>query len=317
MTTLLLLLPMPEPFVRGFTEPIKARFPDLSVAWAADARAAAEHIGETEILFSFSNFMSDAVVRDAKRLRWIQSLGTGVDNIVDLPSLGRGVIVSNVRAIHGETVSELAIALMLSLARDIPHYVRSQDARTWAPRIGSLLDGKTAGLFGTGAIARTLAPRLKALGMTVVGITATRRAIPGFDRVHARAELDAVIGGLDYLIVLSPLTDQTRGLVGAETIGRMKPSAYLVNLGRGGVVDEAALLAALREQRIAGAALDVFDAEPLDAGHPFWRMDNVIVTPHAGGLFAEYPERALPTVLTNLDRFLAGDSANMINVLRC
>jgi phosphoglycerate dehydrogenase-like enzyme len=131
-----------------------------------------------------------------------------------------------------------------------------------------------------------------------------------------REELARAVRDLDFLVLLTPYTPQTQGIVNAEVLGAMKPSAFVVNLARGGIVDEKALLGALREKKIAGAALDVFAQEPLPAEHPFWSMDNVIVTPHLGGFHDEYAEQALPTVEENVGKYLAGDLKNMINVVK-
>jgi D-2-hydroxyacid dehydrogenase (NADP+) len=134
--------------------------------------------------------------------------------------------------------------------------------------------------------------------------------------MRPRAELAAAAAEADYLVVLAPYTAQNHNMIDAAVLGAMKPSAHLVNVARGGVVDEQALLAALRAGGLAGAALDVFSMEPLPEDHPFWSMDNVIVTPHLAGFHDEYPDRALPILAHNIERFLAGDPAGMINVVR-
>jgi phosphoglycerate dehydrogenase-like enzyme len=138
----------------------------------------------------------------------------------------------------------------------------------------------------------------------------------GFDRMVPREELERTVPGLDFLVLLTPYTPETHGIVNARVLAAMKPSAFLVNLARGGIVDEEALGRALRERKITGAALDVFGTEPLPAEHPFWSMENVIVTPHLGGFHDQYAAQALPTVEENLRRFLAGDVKNMINVVK-
>jgi phosphoglycerate dehydrogenase-like enzyme len=161
-----------------------------------------------------------------------------------------------------------------------------------------------------------LAPKLKALGMTVTGISSAPRPVAGFDRMVSRDQLSEAVAALDYFVLLTPLTRETRGIVDARVLAAMKPTAYLVNFARGGVADEAALLDVLRRKAIAGAALDVFVEEPLPTEHPFWSLDNVIVTPHQGGFCDVYPDLALPTVTTNMRRFLNGNTANMINVVK-
>jgi phosphoglycerate dehydrogenase-like enzyme len=152
--------------------------------------------------------------------------------------------------------------------------------------------------------------------MTVVGISSSKRPVAGFDQVYGRDELLAAVRDLDYLLALTPYSAATRHMVDAMIFSAMKPTSYFINLARGGVVDEEALIKALKNGQIAGAALDVFNHEPLPDDHPFWSMKNVIVTPHLGGFYDGYADRALPVVEENIRRFLAGDTGNMINVVR-
>jgi phosphoglycerate dehydrogenase-like enzyme len=206
--------------------------------------------------------------------------------------------------------------LMLALARDLPRAMRQRNARKWERYPSQLLKGKTVGIFGVGAIARSLAPKCRSFGMTVVGITSAPRAMEGFDRMVHRDDLESAVRELDFLVLLTPYTPETHGIVGERVLAAMRPSAFLLNLARGGIVDEEALLNALREKRLAGAALDVFATEPLPEDHPFWSMDNVIVTPHLGGFHDQYAEEALPTVVENFRKFLAGDLDKMKNVVK-
>jgi phosphoglycerate dehydrogenase-like enzyme len=260
--------------------------------------------------------MADHVVRDAPRLKWIQALGTGVDNIVDLPSLGKEVLVTNIRGIHGAPVSEATIAFMLSLARDLPRSVRAQESAKWERWPSALLAGKTVGILGVGLIAEYLAPICKTFHMTVVGISGSPRAAPGFDRMIARGDLMKVAGELDYLVVLAPLTPETRNIVGARLLAAMKPSACVVNVARGGVVDEPALIKALEAGQIAGAGLDVFSQEPLPPDNPLWKTKNVTIFSHLGGYSQGYEDRAMPTIAGNMAKFLSNDLKSMINIVR-
>jgi phosphoglycerate dehydrogenase-like enzyme len=317
MTNLLILLSLPEPIRHQYRDRLQAAFPQLKIDVVDHRSKVGPYIGETDALITFTPMMSDEVVRNAPRLRWIQTLGTGVDNLVDLPSLGKNVVVTNIHGIHGAPVSEAALCTMLALARGLPRSVRAQDRGEWSrwppPQ---LLDRKTVGIFGIGIIAEALAPKCKALGMTVVGITSAKRPAAGFDRVHGRDELLAVVGGLDFLVLLTPLTPETRGIVDARVFAAMKPTSYLINVARGGVVDEAALLAALQSGRIAGAAIDVFVEEPLPASHPFWSCKNALITPHLGGFCDVYVDLAFPTLETNMRCFLAGDIDAMVHVVK-
>jgi phosphoglycerate dehydrogenase-like enzyme len=260
--------------------------------------------------------MADHVVRDAPRLKWIQALGTGVDNIIDLPSLGKEVLVTNVRGIHGAPVSEATIAYMLSLARDLPRASVAHDKGQWERWPAALLAGKTVGILGVGLIAEYLAPICKALHMTVIGISGSPREAKGFDHMAHRDDFVKVVPELDFLVALAPLTAETRGIVGAKIFAAMKPTAYLVNVARGGVVDEPALIAALESGEIAGAALDVFAQEPLPASSPLWRTKNVTIFSHLGGYSQGYEDRAMPTIAGNMAKFLSGDLKSMINIVR-
>jgi phosphoglycerate dehydrogenase-like enzyme len=292
------------------------RFPQLTINVVGHHTLVEPYIADTDILLCFSPPMADHVVRDAPKLRWIQALGTGVDNIVDLPSLGKEVVVTNIRGIHGAPVSEATIAYMLSLARDLPRSVHAQDRGQWERWPSALLDGKTVGILGVGLIAEYLAPICKALHMTVIGISGSPRAAPGFDRMVERGDLMKVAGELDYLVVLAPLMPETRNIVGAKLLAVMKPTAYLVNVARGGVVDEAALIKALEAGQIAGAGLDVFSQEPLPPDNPLWKTKNVTIFSHLGGYSQGYEDRAMPTIAGNMAKFLGNDLKNMINIVR-
>jgi phosphoglycerate dehydrogenase-like enzyme len=260
--------------------------------------------------------MADHVVRDAPKLKWIQALGVGIDNIIDLPSLRPEVLVTNVRGIHGAPVSEAALAYMLSLARELPRATHRQGESQWERWPATLLDGKTVGILGVGAIAQHLAPVCKALNMTVIGISAAPRAVENFDRMVKRDDLVKVAPDLDFLVTLTPLTAETRNIISAKVLAAMKPSAYLINLARGGVVDDEAVMKALEAGQIAGAALDVFAQEPLPADSPLWKTKNVSIFSHLGGYSHGYEDRAMPTVVHNMQCYLDGNLKKMINVVR-
>jgi len=204
---------------------------------------------------------------------------------------------------------------MLSLARDLPRSLRQQAKRKWDRFPVKLLKEKTVGIFGVGTIAAELAPKCKALGMKVVGISSAKRELAGFDAMVGRDELEQAVRELDFFILLTPYTPETKNIVDAKILAAMKPGAYLVNLARGGVVDEEALTGALKSGKLAGAALDVFAREPLPEDSPLWDMENVIITQHQGGFFDGYPRFAIPVVEENLRKYLAGDLKGMINVV--
>jgi D-2-hydroxyacid dehydrogenase (NADP+) len=312
----LILLTFPEPIRNVYRDGLVKAFPQLEVDMVDHHSKVAPHIGTADILVTFGAHMADHVLNEATNLKWIQALGTGVDGIVDRPALRDGVIVTNLRGLQGASVSEAVLAMMFALSRNVPRAVRSQDAGRWDRFPVDLVKGKTLGILGVGVIAAELAPRCQALGMTVIGITSAPRSVAGFDRMVSRGELLDVVGTLDHLVLLIPHTNETHGIVGAAVLGRMKRSAFLINVARGGIVDQPALVEALQARRIAGAALDVFAEEPLPGGHPLWKMPNVLITPHMAGFHAGYPDEALPIVIENIRHFLAGDVDGMINLVR-
>jgi D-2-hydroxyacid dehydrogenase (NADP+) len=316
MPRLLILLTLPKDVRDYYASQLGRKFPELNIDVVDHYSKAPPFMTSADILLTFGPMMKDEVLRDTPKLQWVQALGTGVDGLIDQPSLRKDVVITTIRGIHGEPVSEAAIMAMLALSRRLPDSVRYQDKRSWTRWPPRLIDGKTVGIFGIGLIAEALAPRCKALGMTVIGFSSTKREVAGFDRMHLRSELLHVAGELDYLVLLVPYAEDTRRLIDARVFAAMKPTSYFINLARGGIVDEDALMHALEGGEIAGAALDVFQHEPLPADHPLWTAKNVIITPHLGGFCDVYAERALPTIEHNMACFLRGDFDGMVNVVR-
>jgi len=316
MTNVLLVLTLPEPVRRQYFDHLRRAFPDLKLDMVDHHTKVDPYIGAAEVLITFGVQVAPHVFDKAKRLKWVQALGTGVDGIVDQPALKKDVLVTNMQGLHGGPVSEAAIAAMLALARGYTRSMRLQREHRWERFPATLLKEKTVGIFGVGTIALELAPKCKAFGMRVIGISAKQRDVPGFDAVVGREALREVVTDLDFLVLLTPYTEATRNIVDRGVFAAMKPGAYLVNLARGGIVDEAALVEALRTKQLAGAALDVFAQEPLPPASPLWDMDDVIVTQHQGGFFDSYPRHALPVVEENMRNWLAGDVARMVNVVK-
>lgn len=297
-------------------ERLASDFDGVAVHVASTIAGAAPALADAQILISIGGHLgaeAGAVFEAMPKLEWVQSFGSGTDNIKGHSSLAPNVVVANVHGIHGPQLSEAAFAAMLSFARNIPLTVGNQDKRSWERAVPTLLAGKIVGIFGLGAIASELAPRCTAFGMRVIGISGTARDVAGFSRVYGRNALIKAVSALDYLIVLTPYTPETHHILGREVFKAMKPGACLINLARGGVVDEAALLAALDAGDIAGAALDVFETEPLPEAHPFWAHPKVIITPHIAGFHDGYPEQAYQTIAANVDRYLEGGIAALAN----
>jgi D-2-hydroxyacid dehydrogenase (NADP+) len=225
------------------------------------------------------------------------------------------VLVTSGRGVQAAPVSAAALSLMLALSRELPRMVANQPARRWERWASQLLDGHTLGILGVGQIGEVLALKARALGMRVVGVSSGTRPVEGFDRMYARESLREAVGEMDYLVVLTPYSADTHHLVDASVLGAMKPGAFLINVSRGGVVNEADLAHALRANRIRGAALDVFEREPLPADSELWSLPNLIVSPHLGGLNSSYPESVLPLVIDNIRLYKAGKLKELRNIV--
>jgi len=212
-------------------------------------------------------------------------------------------------------MSEMAFLHMLNLTRNYPRMLRNQDKRVWERWPQPLLHKKKVGILGVGIIAEELSRKCKAFNMTVYGISKTKRDVEGIDRFYGRDQLCEVAAAVDYLIVLVPYSPETDKIVNAEVLSAMKSTAYLINIARGGVIDEEALIEALTTKKIAGAGLDIFNQEPLPADHPFWGMDNVMITPKVDGISDIYVEQVLPILKTNLEHFIRGNREKMLNII--
>jgi D-2-hydroxyacid dehydrogenase (NADP+) len=302
-----------------YGDALRNAFPELDINVIDHVSKADVYAPAVNILITHGPYLGDRadhLLRNASHLKWIQGVGTGVDNIIDRPALQSGTIVTNIHGVHGPQMSEATLMAMLALSRQFPRTVLNQQRGHWERWPARLISGKTIGILGVGSIAEHLAPRCKVMGMRVVGISSASREVPGFDEIRPRTDILAVVRELDYLVVLTPYSGETANLVDGAVLREMKPESYLINLARGGVVDETALLEILRNKRIAGAALDVFVNEPLPSEHPFWSMDNVIVTCHQGSLHDGSSRQNLPVIEENMRRFLASDTANMLNIIK-
>jgi D-2-hydroxyacid dehydrogenase (NADP+) len=303
---LLIFLTHAEPTRSGYEKYLAPRHPELSIKTCGTRDEAFKHVAWADIVMCFGPQARQDFFRDTPRLKWVHSLGTGIDGITDSPFLGEDVVVTATRGIHGVPMSEMAFLMMLAFNRDFRRIERQRESKTWERFPGTLLNGKTVGILGLGAIAEDMAPRYKAFGMRVVGISRTDRPVAGFDKIYSRAEIAQAAVELDYFVLLVPLEDDTRNIVNDRVLSAMKPTAFLINLARGGVLDEGALLRALNEKKIAGAALDALAKEPLPADNPLWTMTNVIVTPHIGGFCDTYVRDAAQQFEQSLAHFIAG-----------
>lgn len=300
----------------AYRDGLAAAFPDLPIHATTDIKEAGRMMGEAEVLvMTHGPQLTEALFAKAVKLKWIQALVTGTDYYVSLLAGREDIFLTSTRGIHTTQMSELALIHMFMLNRGFRRIIHNEDKAHWDRLDQRVLEEKTVGILGVGVIGAELAKRCKALGMTVLGISRTARDLPGFDGFFSRDQLAEVAAQVDFLIVLVPLEPDTRFIVDARIIGAMKETAYLINIARGGVVDEDALGEAVAAGSIAGAGLDAFLQEPLPPEHPFWKMENILVTPKLGGASDLYVKRALPILEHNFDCYLSGKTDRMMNVV--
>ena len=304
-----------DPRAARYKELLDPLFPEYAIHAAANEDEIGDFITGAEVIVALEHNFNDPLIAKASNLKWTQVLTTGYGTVLSLGNLSPEVIITNCRGVHGPQMSEMALLHMIALTRGYPKMLRNQDKGVWERWPQSLIFKKTAVILGIGAIAEELAPRLKAFGMTVYGISSAKRQVPGIDKMFPRHEMAEAVAEADFFILLIPYSPDSDKIVNADILAAMKPSAYLINLARGGVVDEDALMDVLKERKIAGAGLDVFKDWPLVPDHPFWSMDNVLVTPQLGGMSDIYQEQVLPILETNIKAFANGDRATMINLV--
>jgi D-2-hydroxyacid dehydrogenase (NADP+) len=309
MTNVLVL----ETYAEAYRDALRGEFHDLEVQVANTQADTAVDFGKVDVLVAFGMGVTDAMFTHTPALKWVQSLATGVDHFLRSKTLPAGVILTSGRGIHGPAMRETVLHLMLSVSHDSNRLVADKNAARWERRPWPLLAGKTAAVIGTGVAGSAIGAALQALGMRVIGVSGTPRDVDGFDVVLPRQQLARAAAEADYVVNVLPADVANLNLVGREVFAAMKPGAYFINVGRGETVDEAALIEALAQRRIAGAGLDVFATEPLPAASPLWKMPHVFMAPHVGGLFEEYAQMAIPLIIQNMRAFLAGRTDQMIN----
>jgi phosphoglycerate dehydrogenase-like enzyme len=295
-----------------FAERLRGDFPQIEVVHRTNYEDIEEHIHDAEIIIGWS--LRPEQLAAARQLRWIHSPAAAVHQILSPGLIERDVTLTNGREVHGPVVAEHVIALVLALAKKLPQAARFQQKHFWGqqqmwdshPRPREIA-GATLGLVGLGSIGRAVARHASVLGMRVIAAREhpEKGSVEGVAQVFSSTQLDALLAQSDYVALAAPVTSATRNLIDARRLAQMQPHACLINVGRGQLVDEAALAQALREGKIAGAALDVFVDEPLPPESPLWDVENMLITPHTAGLTEKQWERQYGLVAENLRRYLA------------
>lgn len=280
-----------------------------AVISCTDLAHAPEQIADTEILVAWGMNNIQPFFAQAQNLRWIHALTAGVESLLFPETQAGSVLISNSKGIHGIPMAEHVLGLMLSFSRRLNVFYQQQTQHLWKrPAIESLheINGKTLAIVGLGAIGHEIAKKAKAMDMRVIAAKREMTQEPFVDHLYRPEQLLEMLSQADFVVVTLPLTDSTKNLFGREQFAAMKPTAYFINVSRGGVVQEDQLVIALNEKRIAGAGLDVFVQEPLPESSPFWDLPNVIVTPHLSAISPAYLDRALQLFAQNLACYLTG-----------
>ena len=271
-----------------------------------------ERIAEADILFG--GRLSEEQWRKAKKLRWIHVPWAGVNTLFNVEAIrGSDILITNASGVMSGSVADQVLAYMLAFTIDLPRQLRAQERGEWlaypleSPR-RQLLRGKTLGIAGYGAIGRDIAMRARPFGMRIIATKRDTTSVPPeLDRLLPSDQLHTLLASSDFVVTALPLTDATRGTIGRAEFERMKPTAYFINIARGAIVREEEMIDALRAGTIAGAALDVFEKEPLPPESPLWGLENVILTPHTAGGYQGFQAATVDLFLDNLRRYLAGE----------
>jgi phosphoglycerate dehydrogenase-like enzyme len=286
--------------------------PDTHVIVSNDPARLREAAPQADVVLN-AEFRDPALFLEAfphaTRARWMHSVSAGVEHILTPEIIRSPAPLTNGRGVFRWPLGEWAVAAMLYFAYDLRRMIRSQEAQIWEAFDTEELHGATLGIVGYGAIGRATAERARPFGMRIVALRRRPELSAGdalIDRAYAPAEIREMLAECDYVVAAAPDTGSTRGLIGETEIAVMKPNAVIVNIGRGPVIDEAALIRALESRRIRGAGLDVFDTEPLPEGHAFYRLPNVLLSPHTADHTPGWRDAAIQCFLDNFERFRAG-----------
>ena len=302
-------------------EQLRTRFPHITFLHSTTRESDIDLAADADVVFTIA-LSRDAVAR-ATQLRWLHCSGHAVGHFPLADLAARGIMVTNSRGIQAVPIAEHVIACVLALARKLPQTLRDQQQRAWRPNALTgeaspwLIAGRTMGIIGAGTIGQAIATRARAFDMRVIGIRRhAARGIPaGFDEVMGPEDRDRLLAASDVVVLAAPFTAETNQLLDAAAIGRIKPGATVVNVARGQLIDEAALLDALESGRLGGAVLDVLATEPLPPASPFWALPNVIVTPHNSGFRTGHFDAVVDLFAENLRRFERGvDLLNRVDL---
>ncbi|RLQ93801.1 D-2-hydroxyacid dehydrogenase [Falsibacillus albus] len=296
-----------------YIEQLKELLPSWEVIAGKDKNVWEPHIKDAEIIAGWKKGIENQGHLKEASLKWLQTWSAGVNSLPLQELEQKDILITSANGVHSYPISETIFALMLGLTRKIHAYVRNQSEKKWHhANLGLEIHEKTIGILGVGAIGQETAKIAKAFGMKVLGLRNSGKPAEFVDEMYTADQLHALLPQCDYVVITLPLTNETHHLFGEEQFKLMKDSAFLINIGRGNIIEEAELIKALQKKEIAGAGLDVFEKEPLDEKSPLWNMENVIITPHTAGSTEHYTRRVIEDIfIPNLKEYLKGETPSI------
>ena len=294
-----------------YSQKIQAEFNDIEIVKALDEDEQLKAMEDAEVVIGFPGNLDAGILAEGPKLKWVQALSAGVDKLLDQPEAEwlaeNGVKLTNMSGLHRDIIAEHTMAFILSFSRRLPELYDQQKNKEWNRLSLTGLNGKKLLVIGLGAIGQGIVEVANAFGMIVDGVKRNPDAkVPGVKNIYGQNQLQEALKNVDFAVSILPLTPETAGVIGAAEFKAMPETAYFINVGRGPVVNQDELIAALESGEIAGAGLDVFEDEPLQPESPFYKMDNVIITPHVAGSFSGYYQRATDMFIENISLYQAG-----------
>jgi phosphoglycerate dehydrogenase-like enzyme len=300
----------------NYLDILRRRLPDVAIAYCRDYASLPATLERERpdvlytVRFAGTPAFPRVAILGALDMRWVSVGGSGTDHLS--PWDPARLTVTNAAGVGAETMAQYVFGAMLHFSLGLDRFARDQRAGVWSSGRVSSIRGKVLAIVGLGKTGRAAAALGKALGLEVIGIRARPAATPNVDRVEPAMHLHDVLGAADFILICLPLTPQTRGLIDEAALRSMRRGAVLIDVSRGGIVRQDALIEALRAGHLAGAALDVFETEPLPRDNPFWRMENVILTPHCSSVYEGWERRSIEMFCDNVDRWRRGEPLDNI-----
>ena len=284
---------------------IRDKFSDLEFVTCTDKDELEACASDVEVLLCMRP--PKETLAGADKIKWLMTIGAGVDTVLPNPHLREECIITNARGVHIPQIPEFVLGMILALGLRLPEHFRSQAESSWQMRMRRIIADQVVGIVGLGTIGREIARLADAIGLRVIGIKKNPEPVPYVEKVYETDELHTMLSKADFVVLIAALTPETTGMIGKAELAAMKPEAYLINVARGAMAVETDLIEALQNGTIAGAALDVFETEPLPPESPLWKMENVIITPHIAGARPDYLNAVSELFCRNLENYLSGE----------